>query len=115
MRMIKTYDRNIQCAPSPDGAPAKLIGIARFDDVGSLAPQDFSDRAEIHQRAVASSPRNQRRTNRVDARPASDFDFRFLTGNNEHVLVARGLLLDVVDLLVEITFHSTAHRRVKLR
>src|SRR6266568_185694 len=52
---------------------------------------------------------------RVNARSYLRRDLSPRAGNNQDVLVFRSVLVDVRDFLVNITLHSTAQRRVKLR
>src|SRR5262249_47692963 len=114
MRMIKTDHWNFQTPPDPNCSPAELIRIARFNDVGTFLLQNFADGREIDQRAITPPPRNEWRTDRVNTRTAMNFDRALLTRNDKHMLVIRCVLLNIVNLLVEITFHSTAQRRIKL-
>ena len=68
MRVIKRDHRNSQRPAGSDRFPCDLIRIARFDDVRALALQDFLDRAQIQQRAITRSAREQRRVDRINAR-----------------------------------------------
>ena len=114
MRMIKTNDRNPERASGCNRFPCDLIRIARFDDVGTFAFQNFFDRAQIQQRAITRRAREQRRVNRIDARSAICDQLRFWPRNDEHMLITRRVILDVRDLLVHITLHPAAQRRIEL-
>ena len=57
---------------------------------------------------------NQRRSNRVNARAAIYLDIAFWAGNNQHMFVTAGAVLNVVDFFVKVPFHAAAYRRVEL-
>src|SRR5262249_49817993 len=103
-----------QRAPGLHCLPAELIRISGLNHVRAFLFQNFSDGAQIQQRAILCRARHKRRTNRVNARAAVCFQLRLWAWNNQNVLVARRMLLDVIDLLVKITFPPSAYRRIKL-
>ena len=112
--MIKTDHRHAQRAPDLHCFPADLIRISGLNHVRIFLFQNFFDGAQIQQRAILRRARHQRRTNRVNARAPVCFYLRLRAGNNQNVLVARRVLFDVIDLLVKITFHAAAYRRIEL-
>src|SRR5438067_10569049 len=109
MRMIERDDRNARRLSERDRFPADLIWITRFDDVRLFALQDFADGAQIEQSAVTRRARDQRRTDRVNARTLTVDSLRFFTGNNEQMFVVDPVA-NVFRLLVDVPFHSTAER-----
>jgi len=59
-------------------------------------------------------PRHDRRTNRVNTRVPVCFQLCLRTRNNKDVLVPVRVPVDVTNLLVKITLHASAYRRIKL-
>src|SRR5207302_3409794 len=52
--------------------------------------------------------------NRIDARPRAGRHFGLLSRHDEDVFICRRVLVDVRDLLVNVTFYTTAERRIEL-
>ena len=114
MRVVESDHGYAQSATDLQCFPAELIWIGRLDDIRLFTVQNFFHCAKIQQRTVLRRPRYKRRTNRIDTRAPVCFQLRFRARNNKDVLVPVRVPVDVTDLLVKITLHAPAYRRIEL-
>src|SRR5688500_7381442 len=99
MRMVEGDDWNLERSSARDCLPADLIGIGRLDDIRPLSRQEFARGRKVHERAVTSRSGNQRRADGINSGTFTGDDIRFLSRNNENVLVFRRAFLDESNLL----------------
>ena len=109
MRMVKADDRDPQRLAGGDGLPRHLVGIAGLDDVG------LSPAPGCAPRPPAAAGRGSGRC----ARPAGSgscksgrallrHDLIASPGDDEDVASSGGVLMEVGDLLLQVTFHAAA-------
>src|SRR5438046_10356484 len=107
MGMIKADHRDAPLASGRDRLPRQLVGIARFDQIRLLTFQNLIDLTQIQQSAIARSARNERRMNRIESRPFRLDHFGLCSGHDQDMYIV-SLRLDVLGILVQITFHSSS-------
>src|SRR5437660_1237013 len=97
--MVKSDDRDPERGAAMDRLPRDLVRVARFDDVRPLALENPLDLFQPQQHAVARSPRDERRADRVNARALAGFHAVRLAGDDQDVLIVARLLAEEALLL----------------
>src|SRR4029077_6473384 len=114
MRVIKPAPRSAEGPPDLQSFPAELIRIGGLDHIRPFPVQNFFHCSKIQQRAVLRRTRHNRRTNRVNTRAPICLQLRLRARNNKDMFVPVRVPIDVTDLLVKISLHAAAYRRIEL-